>query len=194
MTARPGRPQDEAIRRRILAAAVELLGRGGAEACTFEAIATRANTSRPAIYRRWSRMDDLIAEAINTGRPHLVAPDTGALESDLRLVVADFLEQYGTPLAKQAVLEILRSAVQGGSAAGAWAERYGTPRIDEMRSVFSKAIERAELTPDADVDTIMYVMSSTLLQAILLGEVPELVRAGVMDRVVDLVLAVARKG
>lgn len=183
-----GRPQSEAIRARILAAAAELVGRRGLEACTFEAVAAAANTSRPAIYRRWSRMEDLVAEALETRRPRLVAPDTGTLEGDLNRVAMDFVAQYSAPLARQAVLEILRASIQDGSTAQTWASRYGTPRMDEFSPIFTRAVERGELSADADIETMMFVLSSTLLQASMLGTVTGIVAPTAIQRVVSLIL------
>jgi AcrR family transcriptional regulator len=185
---RRGRPQDEVIRARILAAAAELVGKGGIQACTFEAVAIAAGTSRPAIYRRWSRMEDLVAEAIDAGRPQLTAPDTGSFEGDLRQAAAEFLEEYSTPLSRQAVLEILRTSIQGGPTAQTWVSRYGTPRQDAFRPMFLRAIERGELSPDADVETMMFILSATLLQASLLGQVDGIVAPNAIDRVILLLV------
>jgi AcrR family transcriptional regulator len=186
----PGRPQDQAIRARILAAASDIVGRRGLEACTFEAVAAQAGTSRPAIYRRWSRMEDLVAEAIDAGRPQLTLPDSGSFEGDLRQGAVDFLGQYGTPLARQAVLEILRTSIQDGPTAQTWASRYGAPRMEAFRPVFLRAIERGELSSDADIETMMFVLSSTLLQASLLGDVTGIVAPDAIDRVISLLLEV----
>jgi AcrR family transcriptional regulator len=189
-----GRPQSEAIRVRILAAAAELVGKRGFEACTFEAVAAAANTSRPAIYRRWSRMEDLVAEALEARRPRLTAPDTGTFEGDLNRAASDFLAQYGTPLARQAVLEILRASIQGGETAQTWASRYGTPRADEFRPVFVRAVERGELSANADIETMMFVLSSTLLQASLLGAVRGIVASDAIERVVALLVEIGGNG
>jgi hypothetical protein len=40
----------------------------------FELVATQTDASRPAIYRRWKKKEDLIAEALNSERLHPVAP------------------------------------------------------------------------------------------------------------------------
>ncbi|WP_433606205.1 TetR/AcrR family transcriptional regulator [Dactylosporangium sp. CA-139114] len=68
----------------ILDAAWEVLNEHGYEGFTFEAIAARAGTSRPVLYRRWPQRDDLL---LATLRKHWTAapievPDTGSLRDD----------------------------------------------------------------------------------------------------------------
>ncbi|MBL7258988.1 TetR/AcrR family transcriptional regulator [Paractinoplanes lichenicola] len=68
----------------ILDAAWAVLIESGYTGFTFEAIAARAGTSRPVLYRRWPQRDDLL---VATLRRHWAAkpipvPDTGSLRDD----------------------------------------------------------------------------------------------------------------
>ena len=66
------------------AAWTELVERGYAE-LTFEAVATRAGTSRSVVYRRWSTRRELTLAALRhrTAGHTAPVPDTGSLRSDL---------------------------------------------------------------------------------------------------------------
>jgi AcrR family transcriptional regulator len=57
----------------------------GYGAFTIDAVAERAHTSRPVLYRRWPRREDLALAAIRHRwlREPLPAPDTGSLRNDL---------------------------------------------------------------------------------------------------------------
>lgn len=90
----PGRDAGSAPRRRrrgvqldaalLEAAWGELVERGYAD-LTFDAVATRAGTSRSVVYRRWSARRELALAALRhrTAGDPAPAPDTGSLRGDL---------------------------------------------------------------------------------------------------------------
>lgn len=68
----------------ILDAAWEVLAEQGYPGFTFEAVAARAGTSRPVLYRRWPRREDLLVATVTRfwrSRP-ISIPDTGNLRED----------------------------------------------------------------------------------------------------------------
>ncbi|GAB2576442.1 TetR family transcriptional regulator [Paractinoplanes abujensis] len=68
----------------ILDAAWAVLIDSGYNGFTFEAIAARAGTSRPVLYRRWPHRDDLLVATLRrhwASRP-IEVPDTGSLRAD----------------------------------------------------------------------------------------------------------------
>jgi AcrR family transcriptional regulator len=68
----------------ILQAAWEVLADHGYPGFTYEAVAARAGTSRPVLYRRWPKREDLLLAAITRfwrSRP-IEVPDTGNLRDD----------------------------------------------------------------------------------------------------------------
>jgi AcrR family transcriptional regulator len=70
----------------ILRAAADELREVGYDAMTFDSVATRAETSRAVIYRRWPGKAELVAAAFENRMRNVevVAPDTGSLEGDVR--------------------------------------------------------------------------------------------------------------
>ncbi|WP_433833554.1 TetR/AcrR family transcriptional regulator [Actinoplanes sp. CA-015351] len=80
----PARRRGADLEDAILDAAWEVLTEQGHAGLTFEAVAARAGTSRPVLYRRWAHRDDLVLAAITRfwrARP-LTLPDTGNLRDD----------------------------------------------------------------------------------------------------------------
>lgn len=78
-----GRPRDDQLDARILRAAADLLNESGVQGLTFEAVAARAGTSRPAIYRRFDSLTDLTVTALGTIAPSAGGERTGDHLADL---------------------------------------------------------------------------------------------------------------
>ena len=82
-----GRPRDPRIDGAVLRATVELLAETGYPGLLVSAIAERAGTSKPAIYRRWPSKAHLVHEAVFPIGAATELPDTGSLPEDLREMV-----------------------------------------------------------------------------------------------------------
>jgi AcrR family transcriptional regulator len=75
-----------ALERALLDAAWDELHETGYVGFTMDAVASRAGTSRPVLYRRWPNRAQLVLAAVRAHVPPLRAgdfPDTGQLRSDL---------------------------------------------------------------------------------------------------------------
>ena len=87
MSSREGcttRRRGAALEAAILDAAWEVLREAGYAGFTFEAIAARAGTSRPVLYRRWTGRQALLVATLRQlwrSKPFEV-PDTGSLRGD----------------------------------------------------------------------------------------------------------------
>ncbi|WP_278258873.1 helix-turn-helix domain-containing protein [Nocardioides convexus] len=62
-----GRPRDPRIEAEACAAVRALLTEGGYAAVTGSAVATRAGTTKAALYRRWPALPHLVHEAVFPG-------------------------------------------------------------------------------------------------------------------------------
>ena len=87
MTTEFGRPRDPRIVGAVLKATVDLLGETGYADLSVDAIAKRAGTSKPAIYRRWPSKAHLVHEAVFPIGEATALPDTGSLAGDVRAMV-----------------------------------------------------------------------------------------------------------
>jgi AcrR family transcriptional regulator len=85
----PRRRRGDELENALLDAAWAELSEGGYATFTIDAVAERAHTSRPVIYRRWPTRDDLLLAAMRHGlRPVPVpTPDTGSLRDDLLAIM-----------------------------------------------------------------------------------------------------------
>ncbi|MET8869892.1 TetR/AcrR family transcriptional regulator [Nonomuraea sp. NPDC004580] len=66
----------------ILDAAWHVLAEHGYHGFTYEAVAARAGTSRPVLYRRWPQREDLLLATLTTYWRPIEIPDTGSLRDD----------------------------------------------------------------------------------------------------------------
>lgn len=78
------RRRGTALEDAILDAAWDVLAEHGYHGFTYEAVAARAATSRPVLYRRWPQRDDLLLATITRFRSAqpVEVPDTGNLRDD----------------------------------------------------------------------------------------------------------------
>ena len=77
MTTDLGRPRDPRIDSAVLHATVELLGETGYAELSVDAIARRAGTSKPAIYRRWPSRYKIIEQVVFPGLASFLVEPTG---------------------------------------------------------------------------------------------------------------------
>jgi len=131
----------------LLDAAWDQLVSGGYGVFTFEAVAERAGTSRPVIYRRWPNREALVVAAMERffTRGSRPVPDTGSLRGD---VIALLMQANEMRSAMAAVV-----SVQLGTY---YQENETTPRrlrsqllrdrTSAMETVMHRALERDEIS------------------------------------------------
>jgi len=187
-TARVGRPRDAKLDEAIVRATNELIGERGFANLSLVAIAERAGTTTPAIYRRWSSKTDLVLHAVfRTDGPDVVA-DTGDLERDLATMVRWTLEKLRHPVGRAALAGLLgepdeRRAVRLPQLETVW--RQVGDRLD-------RAADAGEIRSDVDVSALITVLAGAGMMAALLEGDPRTddarIRA-VVDVMVDGVRA-----
>ena len=80
---RVGRPRDPQIDAAVLDATLAVLDGSGYARLTVEAVARRAGTTKPAVYRRWPTRQLLALEALRRRLGDVRAPNTGCTLCDL---------------------------------------------------------------------------------------------------------------
>ncbi|HJQ46718.1 MAG TPA: TetR/AcrR family transcriptional regulator [Amycolatopsis sp.] len=142
------RRRGEELERAILDATWAELNDGGYAALTIEAVAARAGTSKPVIYRRWPNRAHLVLAAWRRHVPTRSAtPDTGDLRGDL-------LALFGR-IARRA------EGMMSETIAGVMGEAFRHPEVTELlrgrlrsaplspvlNKIVARAVERGELPP-----------------------------------------------
>ena len=143
MTRRRGTELESAL----LGAAWAVLVQFGYSGFTYEAVAARAGTSRPVLYRRWPQREDMLLAALAEFWQPISVPDTGCLRGD----AIGFLRNAAAGRAREMTLmsvqlrDYLRDA---DMTFDQLRERLrGADQVGPMETIVNRAIERGEL-PD----------------------------------------------
>jgi AcrR family transcriptional regulator len=149
------RPGSAAVRRHgaeleraILDAAWEQLVAEGYEHFTIDAVAARAQTSKPVLYRRWKTREDLLrATARHRGAADPPAvPDTGTLRGDL-LALLSSANTTRNPMVALVSSMLGSYYNQTGLTPAELREAFLTPRGSVVEQVINRAVERGEVDP-----------------------------------------------
>ncbi len=119
-----GRPRDPRIDSAVLRATVELLAETGYPGLLVSAIAERAGTSKPAIYRRWPSKAHLVHEAVFPIGAATAVPDTGSLPEDLREMLRRTMAVLTTPSARAALPGLIGEMAADPTLHSALLERF----------------------------------------------------------------------
>jgi AcrR family transcriptional regulator len=171
----------------VLRATSEELAKVGYLALRMEDVARAAGVNKTTVYRRWPTKMELVTEAMRRERERRsVAPDSGSLREDLRIMLRAFAEQGRSPLAR------------------AWLSELGNPEVraimrgsrhhveSQWVAVIARGMARGELPPDASPLFLIEVLVAPVVGRLVRGE--ELPTDEFCTQVIDLVLtgAVAR--
>ena len=162
-----GRPRDLRIDDAVLRATVELLGKSGYADLSVDAIARRAGTSKPAIYRRWPSKAHLVHEAAFPINEATELPDTGSLAGDVREMVRRSAGVLTTPAARAALPGIVAEVATDPTLHAKLLERFGdilarglTDRLDDARA-------RGEVRPDVTAADLVEAIAGITLMALI---------------------------
>ncbi|MQY07983.1 TetR/AcrR family transcriptional regulator [Actinomadura macrotermitis] len=163
-----GRRRNEAARRAILDAAVELLGSADEGPVTIDRIAAAAGVGKQTIYRWWPSKGAVLLEALGErAETDVPAPATGSLGGDLAAFVAATFRAAGNPRMAAALRGAMAEA-QRDEPAGEVMRAFIARRRQALREVF----ERADLAPGADVELLIDQVYGVLWYRILVGHAP----------------------
>ena len=182
---RPGRPIEERPRQAAIEATLELMAEHGAGGVTTGAVAQRAGISKATMYRRWDSKDALIADAIGTlVDREIVIPDSGTLEGDVRILLAEAVELYSEPRAAALMPELVAAIARTPALAAILRDGFLVRRRAALGEVLERAAARGELRDDVDRDVCIDLFGGVIFYRLL-------VTGGPLDaRLVDDLTAV----
>jgi AcrR family transcriptional regulator len=167
MTTDLGRPRNPRIDDSVLRATVELLGNSGYAALSVDAIAKRAATSKPAIYRRWPSKAHLVHEAVFPISKATELPDTGSLDGDLREMVRRTTSLLTTPAARAAMPGLLAEMATDPTLHAKLLGRFGDVTSLGMTDRLDDAMRRGEVRADVTAADLVEAIAGMALMAII---------------------------
>ncbi len=162
-----GRPRDLRIDDAVLRATVELLGTSGYADLSVDAIARRAGTSKPAIYRRWPSKAHLVHEAVFPMSEATELPDTGSLAGDVREMVRRSAGVLTTPAARAAMPGLLAEMTTDPALHAKLLDRFGDVTSRGMTERLDDATARGEVRPGVTAADLVEAIAGMTLMAII---------------------------
>jgi AcrR family transcriptional regulator len=158
---RLGRRRDHTRDPEILAAAIDVLAETGFDGMTIDMVAARAKAGKATLYRRWPSKAELVLDAVACMKATEVAPgalpDTGTLRGDLLASIKPrTIEEAAKKLQVMAgLVSMLSQTPELADAANA---AIVEPRAALNRLLLQRAVDRGEISPDCDIDTLAILM------------------------------------
>jgi AcrR family transcriptional regulator len=156
----PGRPPDLAKRQAILDAALEVLAEVGYTSMTIDAVAQRAGSNRVLVYRVWDSKLALAADALfgSMGGAFEV-PDTGTLEGDLRVFVAQHVDRMSGAAYLKGLPGLTVELLNDPELYRWMHVRFVQPSEDGYRTILNRARARGEVVGDVDPKVLTRIVS-----------------------------------
>jgi AcrR family transcriptional regulator len=142
------RRRGKQLERAILDAAWAELRDVGYTSLTIEAVAKRAGTSKPVIYRRWPSRAHLVISAWAVQRPvEPSTPDTGSLRADL-VALFERVARRMNAMMSETIVGVMAEAFKHPEVQELLRERMdASPLSGSLLAVVDKAVARGEIRP-----------------------------------------------
>lgn len=194
MTSTPQRPggRSARVREAVLAATAAELSERGFAAMTIEDIAARSGVHKTTIYRRWSTLSQLVADAaVEISATTVPIPDTGSIESDLREMARSIVALVTSESGGALVAALFSDAVRTPEVARVKREFYSA-RYELADIVVRRAVERGEISEKVSAADLLAAVAAPIYYRLLVADLP--VDRSVADRAAAGALAAAHAG
>ncbi|THG30242.1 TetR/AcrR family transcriptional regulator [Naasia lichenicola] len=170
-----GRKRDHTRDAEILEATIDVLAETGYDGMTIDMVAARAKAGKATVYRRWASKGEMVIDAIACMKQSDVdfsnLPDTGTLRGDLiAMIKPPTIEDAERKL--QVMGGLVSMLARSPELAEAARLAIVEPRASVNRFLIQRAIDRGEISPDCDIDTIVLVGPSMAAHRVLLLRKP----------------------
>lgn len=165
-----GRPRDDRVDDRILAAALGLLEDRGFQGMSVSEVARRARVSKPTIYLRWPGKAELAIAAVARVQVPPPLAGTGRPRVDLERAVDAFRVALALPSGASLLGTALTEAERMPELIALFRQRILEPRRRSLRSILERARRDGELDATADLDGAVNMLVGSLYARHLAGE------------------------
>ena len=186
MTATTGRPRDPAIDDAILTAAAELLREDGYGMFSVGAVAQRAGTTKPAVYRRWPVLQELAIAALAAQLDVHPETDSGCTRCDLVGAIEVFTHAFRRSLPPRVLAALIADCASDPQRHRRALDTLFEPLCVATRDVLERAAARGDLRPGTDPELVLDLLASMVHYRALYGHAP--VTPALLEDLVDTLL------
>lgn len=149
------------VQEAVLEAALAELGRVGYVALRIEDVAAQSGVNKTTIYRRWPTKIDLVAAVLLHAKEPPSEFDTGSLEGDVRASLHEMRDRLYDPQHAAIVRVVMAERMQPEM--NEIVVRMRARYRDVRQQIFVRAMERGEISKDADTNALVEFMSAPLV-------------------------------
>lgn len=159
----PRKPSASA-HRKVLDAALELIGENGVEATSMDAIAGRSGVSKATIYKHWADKDALLLELMAmlaglNSRPHV---DSGHTRADMKAVLS-YRPPDDNQVRQRTMPHFMGYSARNQAFGIAWRRMVMEPPRRELTRLMEQGIAQGELSPGIDTDLSLALLLGPMI-------------------------------
>ena len=155
------------------------------------AVASRANTTRPAFYRRFEGIPEVVLavllEHFATNLDQSI--NTGNLPSDLEAIQRDQVQLFMDPLVRFSLAGFLDAARSDEQLRTVFVRKFLAPRRAGVAAVIARAVGRREIPACSDVEWICDLLTGPVLMRMLMPGLNGLDESFIMQSVASVLSA-----
>jgi AcrR family transcriptional regulator len=168
-----------------------MLNERGLVDLTMDDVAQRARVSKATIYRRWPTKGTLAFEAFSAGfLARQPLPDTGSLRGDLLAALRSWIRTVKGTVTGRTLVGLIAEVQRDPELAEIWRRRFVTPVRAQHRAMIDRALDRGEISADADPEVVLDLFFGPAYHRLLQSHLPLSDRFA--QAVVDTVVAGVR--
>lgn len=156
------RPRNEAARRRLLDAALEIVATDGVAAITADAVARRSGVAKTTLYRHFGGIDALVFAAVADSVIAPAQPDTGSLRGDLEAIHRRYLDVASSQQSRELFAWMVAKSIESAENRELFRRVRVQPR-GPTTVALQRAIARGEVDADIDADLAMHIIQGPLI-------------------------------
>jgi len=128
---------------------------------TMDAVARRAGSSKPTLYRRWSSKQEMVLDALaSVSRPVVPEDDGHDLREHLLELVRAVHAWLSEPLMRKILPDMLAEGLRSDAMDKALTHHIAEPRRAAVKAMMDRATERGEIPEGADVEFALDLLAA----------------------------------
>lgn len=130
---------------------------------TMDAVARRAGSSKPTLYRRWPSKAEMVLHAMAAISRPVVPPDDGAdLPAQLLVLIRSIHDWLIDPLVLRILPDLLAEGLRNPTVDRALTHHIGEPRRETVKAMMKTAIDRGQIRADADLEFALDLLAAPI--------------------------------